>query len=179
MPQIKEVDGKAIKPYGVGANTNQKLFLERLSDRFKPHEYVKVINVDDEAFIWQYMPAEKEEEQFTPDGMHRHIYREDPEVWMLDPGESETIIGACAYLMIEGLYKKLMSKKVMSVPNPNPAIARKFNFADPAQAEYWIDHILVGKEVPSFAPVATTNLPEGGESYEPKRGPGRPVNQTV
>lgn len=175
MPQIKTVDGKPIKPYGVGENSNQKLFQERLFDRFKPHEYVKVINVDDENFIWQYMPAEKEDTQFTPDGMHRHIYRNDPEVWMLAPGESETIIGANAYLMIENLYKKLMSKKVMSAPNPNPAIARKFNFGDPTQAEYWIDHILIGKEVPSFAPVNETSLPEGGESYEPKRGPGRPA----
>lgn len=156
MPKVPTGAAQDVKPYGVGTNTNQLPFQERLLERFKPHEYVKVINVDDEPFMWQYMPAEKEEYEYTPDGMHRHTRRGDPEVWMLEPGESETIIGACAYLMIENLYKKLMSKKVMATPNPNPAIARKFNFGDPTQAEYWIDHILVGKEVPSFTAINDT-----------------------
>lgn len=158
MPQINPATTKDVTPYGVGTNTNQLPFQERLLERFKPHEYVKVINVDDESFIWQYMPAEKEEYEYTPDGMHRHTRRDDPEVWMLEPGESETIIGACAYLMIEGLYKKLMSKKVMATVNPNPAIARKFNFGDPTQAEYWIDRILVGKELPSFTAINDTKV---------------------
>lgn len=156
MPKLNPSLTQDIKPYGVGGNTNQLTFQERLLERFKPHEYVKVINVDDESYMWQYMPAENEEYEYTPDGMHRHTRRGDPEIWMLDPGESETIIGACAYLMIEGLYKKLMSKKVMAVPNPNPVIARKFNFGDPTQAEYWIDRILVGKELPTFTALNNT-----------------------
>jgi hypothetical protein len=172
MPRITQVDGKEVKPYGVGENTNQKMFQERLLDRFKPHEYVKVINVDDEPFMWQYMPAENEEEEFTPDGMHRHIRRSDPEVWMLDPGESETIVGANAYLMIEGLYKKLQAKKAIATLEVKPGMARAFNFADGNAAEYWIDRILVGKEVPTFTSLNDTKaerkLPEGGETYESK-----------
>lgn len=173
MPQINTAANKDIKPYGIQPNTNQKSFQERLMDKFKAHEYVKVINVDDELFMWQYMPAEKEEYEYTPDGMHRHTRREDPEVWMLDPGESETIVGANAYLMIEALYKKLITKKAVMTMEVKPGQARSFNFADGTAQDHWIGRIFLGKEVPTFTPVKT---PEGGENYEPtKRGPGRPA----
>lgn len=177
MPRIDLTKDKDIKPYGIQPNTNQKTFQERLTERFKAHEYVKVINVDDEAFMWQYMPAEKEEYEFTPDGMHRHTRREDPEVWMLDPGESETVVGANAYIMIEALYKKLTAKKAIITMEVKPGQARAFNWADGTAQDYWIGKILVGKEVPTFTSVKT---PEGGQTYEPtKHGPGRPATATV
>ena len=82
--------------------------------------------------------------------------------------------------MMDGLIKKLMAKKVLAKVEFKPGVARAFNYADGTAQEYWIDRILVGKEVPSFAPVSQAKLPQGGESYEPaKRGPGRPANQTV
>lgn len=174
MPKIDTTKQKDVKPYGIQPNTNQMTFQQRLMERFKAHEYVKVINVDNESFMWQYMPAEKEEYEFTPDGMHRHTRREDPEVWMLDPGESETIVGANAYIMIEALYKKVIAKKVEMTVEVKPGQARSFNFADGTAQDYWIDHILVGKEIPTFTALSTK------ESDEPvKRGPGRPATAKV
>lgn len=174
MPKIDTTKQKDVKPYGIQPNTNQMTFQERLMERFKAHEYVKVINVDSEPFMWQYMPAEKEEYEYTPDGMHRHTRREDPEVWMLDPGESETIVGANAYIMIEALYKKVIAKKVEMTLEVKPGQARAFNFADGTAQDYWIGRILVGKEVPTFIALKTetTNAPI-------KRGPGRPATATV
>jgi len=181
MPLVTKTSTTDVKPYGIQENTNQKLFRERLMDRFKPTEYVKVINVDDEPFMWQYMPADNEEYEFTPDGMHRHTRRAEPEVWTLEPGESETIVGGNAYLMIEDLYKKIKSKKVVATVEVKPGMARAFNYADGTQQDYWIDKILVGKEIPTFTSANETKLPEGGENYEPvKRSPGRPAaTQTV
>jgi len=155
-------------------------FQERLMERFKAHEYVKVINVDDEPYMWQYMPEANEEYEYTTDGMHRHTRRSEPEIWELGAGETDVIVGGNAYLMIEGLYKKLTAKKVLAKVEFKPGVARAFNYADGTQQDYWIDRILVGKEVPSFTSTSVAKLPEGGESYEPaKRGPGRPANQTV
>lgn len=171
MPRIDTTKQKDIKPYGIQPNTNQKTFQERLMERFKPHEFVKVINVDDEPFMWQYMPAEKEEYEYTPDGMHRHTRREDPEVWILEPGESETIVGANAYIMISDLYKKVKAKKVIATVEVVPGKARSFNFKDGTEQDYWISKILVGKEIPTFTP-ENTNAPI-------KRGPGRPAATTV
>lgn len=178
MPLVQKIDGKPVKPYGVQENTNAKLFQERLQDRFKAHEFVKVINIDDETFIWQYMPQEKEEQQYTPDGMHRHTYRDEPEVWMLDPGESDTIVGANAYVMIDALYKKLTAKKVIATVEVAPGQARAFNFADGTQQDYLIDRILVGKEVPTFTSLNTPKVVDEPRPSE-KRPVGRPARQTV
>lgn len=174
MPVVNTGDNKDVKVYGTQANTNQKLFQERLMERFKPHEYVKVMNVDDEPFYWQYMPAEKEEYEYTADGMHRHTRREEPEVWMLNPGESETIIGANAYVMMDALYKKLVAKKAIATVEVKPGMARSFNYSDATAQEAWIEKILLGKEVPTFTSVTES------EADEPvKRGPGRPARTTV
>ena len=118
-------------------------------EKFKPTEYVKVINVDSEPFRWQYMPEENEQYEHTSDGMHRHVQRSQPEVWELKAGESETIIGACAYIMIDDLYRKLIAKKALSV-EVEKGMARKFNYADGTSQDYWISRILVGKEIPTF-----------------------------
>lgn len=175
MPLVQQTTNQKVVPYGTSENTNQKLFQERLMDRFQPQEYVKVINVDDESFFWQYLPAHEEEYEYTQDGMHRHTRRGAPEVWTLDPGQSETIVGANAYIMIEALYKKLVSKKAVATIEVKPGMARAFNYADGTQQDYWIDKILVGKEIPTF-----TSLNDSKAIDEPiKRGPGRPPATTT
>lgn len=150
MPKVVANSTQTVTPYGVTENSNALSLQDRLLERFKPHEYVKVINVDDEPYMWQYMPSELEEYDYTSDGMHRHTRRSDPEVWQLEPGESETIIGANALLMIDGLYKKMKSKNVIATTDVKPGQARAFNYADGNSQEQWIDRILIGKEVPSF-----------------------------
>lgn len=175
MPKVDLSANKDVKPYGLAENTNQKLFQERLMDRFKAHEYVKVINPDDEEFIWQYMPAENEEYEYTSDGMHRHTRRSDPEIWTLQPGETDVLVGANAYVMIDGLYKKLVSKKAVATVKVEPGRARSFNYSDGEMQEKLINKILIGKEVPSFS----VSKPQEEDNEPVKRGPGRPARQEV
>lgn len=178
MPLVKSTSDKPVVPYGVSSADNQKLFQERLMDRFQPQEYVKVINVDDEPFRWQYLPAHNEEYEYTSDGMHRHTRREAPEVWELEPGESETILGANAYLMIEALYKKLVSKKAITKIQVKPGMARAFNYADGTQQDHWINQIFIGKEVPTFT--ALNDSKGSDATSEPiKRSVGRPAANTL
>lgn len=173
MPLVKSTKEEPIKPYGVGAPTNLLSFQDRLLEKFKPQEYVRVINPDSETFFWQYMPDYNEEYQYTEDGMHRHTRRSEPEVWELGAGETETIVGANAYVMIEALYKKITAKKVLMTPG-EPGQARKFNHDNGDAQDYWINKILVGKEVPTF-----TSINDKVSDEPTKRGPGRPANQTV
>lgn len=127
------------------------LFQERLRDRFKPHDFVRVINIDDEAFIWQYMPDANEEAAQSSDGMHRIITRGRPEVWLIEPGETEVLQGANANIMIEALYKKIAAKRVIAkTPNQPATSARNFNWTDPIAQEDAIDRIYLGKESLNF-----------------------------
>jgi hypothetical protein len=175
MPRVEQSTANDTKVYGTQPNTNQKLFQERLMERFKAHEYVKVINPDDEEFIWQYMPQENEEYEYTPDGMHRHTRRTEPEVWTLKPGETDVLVGANAYVMIDGLYKKLVSKKAVATVKVEPGRARSFNYSDGEMQEKLINKILIGKEVPSFS----VSKPQEEDNEPVKRGPGRPARQEV
>ncbi len=152
MPQIKlnPSDPNSPKPYGTIAVDNRKTFRERLMDRFAAHEYVRVINIDDEPVMWQYMPEHSERHEFTADPM-KITYRDDPELWVLDPGQDEVLVGANAYLMIDVLYKKIISKKTIAKnPNLPPGQARNFNWTDANAQEDLIDRIYLGKENPEF-----------------------------
>lgn len=150
MPRLEKSENQEVKPYGINPQDNTKNFRERLMERFKPTEFVRVINVDNERYIWQYLPEDSEELTFSTDGMHRQANRGEPEIWQLDAGESETIVGANAYLMIEGLYKKLTEKKSISSGKTTEGVARNFNYSDAIAQEHWISKILLGKEVPTF-----------------------------
>lgn len=152
MPQIKinNNDPNAPRVYGTSTNNNRETFRERLMRRFAAHEYVRVINIDDEPVMWQYMPEHGETIEFTADPM-KITYRTEPELWQLEAGQDEVLVGANAYLMIDVLYKKLVSKKVINrTPNIAPGQARNFNWTDGTAQEDLIDRIYLGKEKPEF-----------------------------
>ncbi len=138
---------------------------EKLADMFTAAEYVRVINPDTEAHVWQYLPASKERIEFDTSSStvpQKITYRDAPEVYKLDPGQSAVIPGANAYLMIESLTKKLMAKRTISRnPNVRPGEARNFNFSDDAAQITWINEIYLGKAMPTMTsatpPPATAN----------------------
>ncbi len=174
MPQLTQSD-EQYKLYGQGDLDQRKPFRQRLMDRFAAHEWVRVINLDDETFFWQYMPAHAESFEFTPDPM-KITSRDDPEAWMLGSGESEVIIGENAYVMIEALYKKLVTKGYLLKYGDNkPGQAgRNFNFSDAKQQEDLINRIYLGKENPKFNKPAAAVVAEARKELDAKPDP-RPV----
>lgn len=151
MPQLKNSDD--FKSYGTTNYEPALLFMQRLEKRFAPHEWVRVINIDNEPVYWQYMPVHNETVEFDTGSVPmKHTYRENPEAWVLNPGESEILIGANAYLMIDNLYKKLIAKGYIKKNGEfTPGTAgRNFNWSDPKTQEDLIDKIFLGKENPSF-----------------------------
>lgn len=147
MPKLSKTNSKV---YGDEQGSSVKLFRERLMDRFAAHEWVRVINIDNEPFRWQYLPSHSEEFEFTPDPM-KITRRGEIELYLLNSGESEVIIGENAYLMIENLYKKLVGKQTVARSPDTPShSARAFNWADPQTQDEFIDKIYLGKESPTF-----------------------------
>lgn len=178
MPRLQASSNPdQLVPYGVNTADNRLTFRERLMKRFAAHEWVRVINIDNEAFTWQYMPEHNEKFEFTPDPM-KITYRGDPEMYILSPGEDEVIIGENAFVMIEALYKKVISKRVIAKsPNMQPGQARAFNWTDGIAQDELIDRIFLGKESPRFSTdeprvdaLIGTPAPfkGGGEYYEPQ-----------
>lgn len=176
MPKLTP---QQVKTYGVIQSNNLKTFREKLMDLFEAHEYVRVINPDSEPIRWQYMPATAESAQFTADPM-KITTRGDVEVYMLNPGDSEVLLGENAYIMIEALYKQIVSSKVMAGSEAQPGVARSFNFSDPIKQDEWINKILIGKETPSFGhfEVQDESEPTAPHVKEPKKS-GTPAERKL
>ena len=150
MPRIQASDIKKHEIYGQDDTDVSLTIRERLMKRFAPHEHVQVMNIDDETIEWQFLPDYAEKSYLTEEGI-KVTERDDPELWAIEPGETDVLLGACAYFMIENLYKKMVIKKVGIVEHPTSAKQIKnFNFKDPIRADQIIDKIYLGKVNPSF-----------------------------
>ena len=165
MPQIQPGnpiqpgEGGAPRIYGVDKVENAIPFQERLMRLFKPQEFVTVKNIDDEPLYWQYMPAENEIENFSEDGLQRQVTRENPEMWMIEPGATEVLVGASAYRALDTLYKNYASKTILKkfadptqpqFNEKNEHLPKNFNFADGGAQEAFIKKAYLGKAMPSF-----------------------------
>lgn len=150
MPRVQKDDIDKHEIYGQDDTDVSLTIRERIMKRFAPHEHVQVMNIDDDTVEWQYLPDYAEKSYLTEEGI-KITEREDPELWALEAGETDVLIGACAYHMIENLYKKVVIKRVGIVEHPTSAKQIKnFNFKDPIRAEKIIDSIFLGKVSPSF-----------------------------
>lgn len=164
MPQIQPsqlVPGQAGVPklYGTEKPENSIPFQERLMRLFKPQEFVTIKNITDEACYWQYMPIENEVENFSEDGMQRIITRENPEMWVILPDETEVVVGASAYRALDVMYKNYAAtstlRKFSDPSKPqfnekNEHLPKNFNFADSGAQQTFIEQAYLGKATPSF-----------------------------
>lgn len=199
MPKLLQPsnDSSLLTPTRSGRSTS---ILDKVGKMFGPTDWVNVINPDVEPYIWQWLPPQKEQINFDPSSTtvpQRIIFREEPEVYKLDPGQSATLVGANAYVMLDGLVKRMMAKKAIArQPNMAPGQARNFNFSDDIAQEQWINEIYLGranpydnnldqepdtKELDNLdsqidKDLGLTNAPEEDQpSFQPiRRAPGRP-----
>ncbi len=178
MPQRDPSQVKKQEIYGKDEIDFTITLRERLLTRFKAHQHVQVKNIDKEDIEWQYVPDYAEVTNMTDEGT-RITTREDPELWYIEAGGTDVLVGACAFIMIDKLVKTLMIKKVGIVEHPeNAKQIRNFNFKDPIRVEAFIDEIFMGVVNPSFnqaqasdilpdkaaAPASPANVPEATES---------------
>lgn len=185
MPQIQPgqqvTPGQAGAPklYGTEKVENSIPFQERLMRLFKPQEFVTIKNITDEPCYWQYMPADNETEAFSEDGMQRIINREAPEMWVINAGETEVIVGASAYRALDVMYKNYAAsttlRKFADPDSPlfnenGKHLPKNFNFADGGAQDEFIKKAYLGKATPSFGNVVAQQPIE-----QPQVAPVAPV----
>lgn len=134
---------------------------EKLMKLFDATDFVRVQNIDTEPFTWQYMPAGKEHISFdttTSTVPMKETFRDPPEIYRLNPGQSAIIVGASAFLMIEGLVKRMISEEAVSRDREYAGVrilpggkSRKFSFADDVKQQELIDRIYLGKHIPGMS----------------------------
>lgn len=159
MPQVnvKQAEGST-RPIA----NDKKSVRERLHEMFKSHEFIRVKNIDDEDFEWQYMPTMAEEETIEDGGATHAIWGRqgftknyeaivpgNEQIWMIEAGATEVLLGENAYLFIDGLYKRVVAKRMIE-KTPNATSARNFNWSDGTMQQKIIDEILVRVETPQF-----------------------------
>jgi len=175
MPKLNP---SKVKVYRPDSANNRLSFRERLLERFAPHEYVRVINIDNAPVKWQYLPSHAEEVTYTADPM-KITTRGEVEVYLLNPGESEVLLGECAILFFDVLFKQMQSKRVIEHnPEVGPGIARNFNFSDAIAQEEFIDKAYLGKENPNFSSYETIEPPKA-EVKKNERKPRTPKEREL
>lgn len=163
--QVQPGQNGAPDLYGVGNVENTIPFQERLMRLFQPQEFVTIKNIDDEPVYWQYLPAHAEDKQFTPDGMQQITTRSTPEMWVINPGDTEVLVGASAYMALDVMYKNCTAKRTLkrsgvtaSFDKDNSHIPKNFNFADGGAQEIFIKQAYLGKATPTFGAQPTAEV---------------------
>lgn len=171
--QVTPGQNGAPKLYGTGKNENSIPFHERMFRLFKPQEFVTIKNIDDEPLYWQYMPIENEEISSTEDGMQKIVTRQDPEMWVIMPGESEVVVGASAYRALDVMYKTVSAKRTLNRFNDPSSpqydengkhMPKNFNYADGSQQEAFLELAYIGKARPVFGTSETVEMPTIAEN---------------
>lgn len=148
------------------AVTNEnKPFRERLRDRYKPSDWVRVINIDDEPVRWTWFPSTAEDTEFTDNGAVRvvsgrkhftknyeQIVPGNEEDWVINPGNSEVLQGENADLFIETCGKQFQAKSYIKANGElvTGKAGRSMGWNDGRQQEQLIDKIFIGLEQPRF-----------------------------
>lgn len=124
-------------------------FRERLMARFSPIDVVTVHNPSKNVYKWTFMPEHNELQ--VPDGQRTgfHTYRKKPEQYQINPDETLPLIGANAYVMIEGLTKVLIIDEVNAALALDKDSKKKSNaFLQPEVQERYIDLIVTSHNDP-------------------------------
>lgn len=109
-------------------------FRERLGKLFKPTEFARVINIDTVPFKWEYCS----EEEVVQDRESRSVVSRKIDKYELQPGESQVLEGACAYVAIEKMFRTVLPKET----------GRYAGVLDGTAQKEYIDRIFLGKENP-------------------------------
>lgn len=157
MPQItpgQVVPGQNGAPalYGINSVENAIPFQERLMRLFAPHEWVEIKNVADEPIYWQYLPSHAEEITHEPGTQMKTVQRGTPEMWVIEPGQTEKLVGASAYMALDVMYKNITANSVLkragitnSFDKENNHVPKNFNFSDGGTQETFIKQAYLGK----------------------------------
>ncbi len=157
--------------YGTQKPGLPKRLGERLRELWEPHEYVRIMNIDDETFYWQVLAPQ--DETFDIDkGPTKITYRRPPRQYSIKPGESMPLEGWNAYICVESMYKKILAKKSgvkgqQKLDSNNKPTEKIINWEDPNGWDIYLPQIYIGKEVPTFGGQVAAQPVAAGETPVP------------
>lgn len=167
MPRIADEQVQDSDLYGVTKVENNLTLRERIKTRFRPTDTVKVWNPTNQNCKWQWLDEQDETYRIDEDTEIKITDRERPGLWELGAGEHDVLIGACAYMFIESLYKQVCIMKIGIVINPlSENEIRNFSLDDPEKQEQFIDTVFVSKLSPQDMQLAA--IRGMGEESSPK-----------
>lgn len=140
--------------YGTQAAALPKRLGEKLRELWEPHEYVRIMNIDDETFYWQVLSPQ--DERYDIDrGPTKITYRNPPKQYSLKPGESMPLEGWNAYVAVEQLLKKVTAKNMnvkgqQQKDSDGRPMERIINWEDPHTWDVYLPRIFMGRETPKF-----------------------------
>lgn len=156
--------------YGVSKPTAPVRFQEHLRTLWEPHEYVRIMNIDDETLYWQALSPQDERSDIDR-GPTKITYRNAPRQYAIKPGDSMPLEGWNAYIAVEQLYKKVIAKNAnikgeQQYDNNGKPKERIINWEDSQGWAKYMPRIFLGRETPTFngqtvvTPVATMETQE-------------------
>lgn len=167
---MPKVDSKTLHPtdiYGKVQIDNTLTMGERIRKRFKPTDTVKVHNITNHKIEWQWLEESNENYVIEEGSNVKIVTREDPDLWRLGPGEMDILIGSCAYIMIEALYKQTSVLKTGIILHPlDEREIKNFGFDDPQKQEEFIDMVFRGKVTPQMMQEAA--MSQLGGDFKPQ-----------
>ena len=159
IPEGFEIDGDI-------ALADDASWRDRLGLVFKPADVVIVRNPSQTAFSWQFMPEENEIQVMNGDRTGYITYRKKPESYTIEAGAEMPILGANAYLMVEGLAKRM----IVDLSQTDEKIKSNIMIQGATKEEY-IKKIVVRVENPLSMAQGNTNQPaEAEDSLEADLG---------
>lgn len=138
--------------YGVSVDNRPKPILEKLNDLFKPTDFVRVINIDNQDFTWQSLNP-KDETYYMEPGPQKTTVRGKPRLYTIKAAQSVVLEGWNAYIMIEQLFKKVSAKAILehkTAAHDGKPTDTPLQWGDGEKQDYYIAKIFIGIETPSF-----------------------------
>lgn len=167
MPRIPKEKLAPSDLYGMTRVETNISFRDRMKKRFRPTDTVKVRNITNKKVEWQWFDELDETYTIEDETNIKIVDREDPGLWELGPGETDVLIGACAYMFIDALYKQVCILKTGIVINPlSEREIRNFSIDDPEKQEQFIDAVFEGKLSPNDMQLAA--IAEMGRDTAPR-----------
>jgi hypothetical protein len=153
--------------YGVTADNRPRTIGEKLSDLFTPSDFVRVINIDNQDFMWQSLNP-KDETYFMEPGPQKTTVRGKPRLYTVKAAQSVVLEGWNAYIMIEQLYKKVSARAILEhrkASQDGKPTDTPLQWGDSEKQDYYIKKIFLGIETPSFGQYSRV-VPQGSKEYE-------------
>lgn len=165
MPRIPKSEVQPHQIQGVAKVDSNLTFRQRMRDRWRPGDTVQIHNITNQVIRWQWLDEQDEDYTIEDDTNIKIVNRDEPGLWFIEPGESDVLSGACAYMAVDAMYKMVCVMKTGIVLHPlDEREIRNFSLDDPEKQEQFLDIVFQGRVTPAMMQEAAASKLDKGSS---------------